>query len=61
MVSPDIEPKSVNPGAYGSRRPRCKSPASVIALAHLADMMLRVELKPEPTDEIKHNAVDPHG
>src|ERR1700720_624990 len=36
-----------------ARRGRKTSALSVFALAHLADMMLRVELKPEPADEIE--------
>src|ERR1017187_3238540 len=37
----------------GARRGRKTSALSVFALAHLADMMLRVELKAEPADEIE--------
>ena len=36
-----------------AHRGRKTSALSVFALAHLADMMLRVELKPEPADEIE--------
>src|ERR1700730_16390012 len=36
-----------------ARRGRKTSALSVFALAHLADMMLRVELKAEPADEIE--------
>ena len=36
-----------------ARRGRKTSALSVVALAHLADMILRVELKAEPADEIE--------
>ena len=36
-----------------ARRGRKISALSVFALAHLADMTLRVELKAEPADEIE--------
>ena len=36
-----------------ARRGRKISALSVFALPYLADMMLRIELKPEPADEIE--------
>jgi len=54
--------EDVSPGAYQSQGLfRCESARpsqrelarSIIAVAHLADIMLSVELKPEPADEIK--------